>query len=73
MAFAIIGTHIINHDINEMQCITEDIHCLLSTEQMSSDFNDAKDAVLHMKAHTSDGISRLQAYQPTKQSLHQCQ
>ena len=46
-----------------MQYINEDISGLLSTESMSSDClctcNDAKDAVLHLKAHKSDGTSGL--------------
>ena len=47
------------YDINEMQRIHDDINCLLYSEQMSSDciysFQDVKDAVLHLKAHKSDG------------------
>jgi len=46
-----------------MQRINEDINCLLSSEQMSSDYiyscNDVKDAVSHLKAHKSDGNSGL--------------
>jgi len=47
------------YDFNEMQCIIDDISCLLSTERVSSDCiyscNDVKDAVSHLKAHKSDG------------------
>ena len=47
------------YDFNEMQRINDDINCLLSSEQMSSDYiyscNDVKDAVSHLKAHKNDG------------------
>jgi len=51
------------YDFNEMQRINENINCLLSSEQMSSDYiyscNDVKDAVSQFKAHKSDGHSGL--------------
>jgi len=47
------------YDFNKMQRTNEDINCLLSSEQMSSDYiyscNDVKDAVSHLKAHKNDG------------------
>jgi len=47
------------YDFKEMQRINKDINCLLSSQQMSSDYiyscNDVKDAVSHLKAHKSDG------------------
>ena len=47
------------YDFNEMQRINDDINCLLSSEQMSSDSiyscNDVTDAVSHLKEHKNDG------------------
>jgi len=51
----------VQFNFNEMQPINEDINCLLSSEQMSSDYiyscNYVKDAVSYLKAQKNDGNS----------------